>query len=214
MSDSVKNNFGILSILLVVVYLLVLLTVRTSHSIHTIDIKVRELSDDIEVVTETYENQIDSLKAELERYEPETLWLARAVYSETDRLNEMKYVAWVIRNRVELKYNGKSTYKEVILDSNQFSAFNTGSPNRWYYLRKSVTDTGDMWINALKTAHEVRTASPDLRPFPILTTHFYSPISMTPPFSMPMWARTMEQIRIQDVEENRFRFFKSGSSIN
>lgn len=60
----------------------------------------------------------------LEVVDDETLWLARALYPETIRAEEMELVAWGILNRVKIHYSGKDTYKEVMLDPWQFSAFN------------------------------------------------------------------------------------------
>ena len=153
----------------------------------------------------------DSLAVELERYHPETVWLARGIYSETNLPHEMRYVAWVIRNRVELKFNGMTTYRDVVLDKWQFSAFNGDNPRRWYYINKSVTDGNDPWLEALHIAHEVRVADSTERPIPLLTTHFYSEISMIPAWRVPSWAKTMEQYQVPNVEEKRFRFYSSDS---
>ena len=155
----------------------------------------------------------DSLYVELERYHPETLWLARAIYSESNLPHEQEYVAWVVRNRVELKYNGKETYRDVILDDWQFSAFNSGNKRRWYYINKSITDGNDPWIRALEIAHKVRTADESESPIPKLTTHFYSAVSMIPTWRVPSWAKVMEQYKVPYVEENRFRFFISDSTF-
>ncbi|WP_240332831.1 hypothetical protein [Salinibacter ruber] len=42
-----------------------------------------------------------------------TLWLARAIYSETKLPHEQELVAWVVRNRVETAYRGRRTYRAV-----------------------------------------------------------------------------------------------------
>ncbi len=55
--------------------------------------------------------------------EEPTLWLARAIYSETKLPHEQELVAWVVRNRVETAYRGRRTYRAVVLDPYQFSAF-------------------------------------------------------------------------------------------
>ncbi|MBI5004915.1 MAG: cell wall hydrolase, partial [Candidatus Lloydbacteria bacterium] len=52
--------------------------------------------------------------------EKEILWLARGVYSEKKNEEEMRLIAWVIRNRVETKYRG-TTYQEVVTSDKQFS---------------------------------------------------------------------------------------------
>ena len=46
-----------------------------------------------------------------EMIDNETLWLARAIFSETKRPEEQILVAWVIRNRVETGYRGNAHMK-------------------------------------------------------------------------------------------------------
>ncbi|WP_243663594.1 cell wall hydrolase [Rhodothermus marinus] len=70
-----------------------------------------------------------------EAIDSETLWLARVIYSETKRPEEMELVAWVVRNRVETRFRGKATYRDVVLDPFQFSAFIPYNPRRQYYMR-------------------------------------------------------------------------------
>ena len=43
----------------------------------------------------------------------EVIWLARCLLSESDRTDEQRLVAWVVRNRVETRYRGYS-YREVV----------------------------------------------------------------------------------------------------
>ena len=50
-----------------------------------------------------------------------TLWLARAIYSETKLPHEQELVAWVVRNRVETAYRGRRSYRAVVLDPGRYA---------------------------------------------------------------------------------------------
>lgn len=139
-----------------------------------------------------------------------TLWLARAIYSETKIPHEQELVAWVIRNRVETGYRGQTTYKGVILDPYQFSAFNPGTSNRSFYLSLTPEVQLPAWQQALWIAHYVRHADPAYRPFSIKTRHFYSERSMTGR-QHPFWVNRQQFVKPgwdYQVKERRFRFYE------
>lgn len=117
----------------------------------------------------------------------EVLWLARVAFSETKVIEEMPYIAWVVRNRVETGYMG-DTYKEVALYPSQFSGLNIG--DRQYHTNISLTpvDTNEKWQAALTVAHDVCHAPESDRLFPKTVRHFYSPISVV---RTPAWADDM-----------------------
>jgi len=142
--------------------------------------------------------------------EAPTLWLARAIYSETKKPHEQELVAWVIRNRVETSYRGQSSYREVVLDPYQFSAFNPGSPKRQFY----STLTPDMqlpgWQRAISIAHYVRYADAAYRPFSVKTRHFFSERSMTE-HRFPFWVESRRNVSPgwnYTVDARRFRFYE------
>ena len=143
-----------------------------------------------------------------------TLWLARAIYSETKLPHEQELVAWVVRNRVETRYRGERTYREVVLDPYQFSAFNPGSPKRSFLMRLGPETPLPRWQQALWVAHYVRHAAPVYRPFPVETRHFYSERSMEDQ-SAPYWAEHFRFVpsdqRRYTVNKRRFRFYKQTS---
>ncbi len=143
-----------------------------------------------------------------------TLWLARAIYSETKRPHEQELVAWVVRNRVDTGYRGQSTYRGVVLDPYQFSAFNPGSAKRAFLRQLHPSTPLPRWRQALWVAHYVRHASPAYRPFSIETRHFYSERSMDGR-PVPYWAEGSRFVppnqRRYTVDERRFRFFKQVS---
>ena len=122
-----------------------------------------------------------ALRTQLGRFSPiqqdEVLWLARCIYSESDRAHEQRLVAWVVRNRVETKYRGE-TYRKVILEPRQFSAFNTPSIHRNHLLSLNQYSLSKAWRQALEVALNVYQAPASNRPFDVTTRHFYSPISM------------------------------------
>lgn len=161
---------------------------------------------------EKMEQRIDSLEV-INRalHDEQMLWLARALYSETRNSNEMYYVGWVVRNRVELNYNGNDTYEEVVLDPYQFSAFNPGSRLRRQYINLDVEDLRDSikkdeWHDALRTAMNVMDADPEQRPFPRNTLYFYSEVSM-PGGRDPHWREDFTRIEAAGISPKRFRFF-------
>ncbi len=143
-----------------------------------------------------------------------TLWLARAIYSETKLPHEQELVAWVVRNRVETRYRGKSTYREVVLDPYQFSAFNPDSPKRSFLTQLRPGMAHPRWQQALWVAYYVRHAAPVYRPFSIETRHFYSERSMEEQ-QAPYWAESPRLVppnqRRYTVDERRFRFYKQTS---
>ena len=162
---------------------------------------------------ESTQIELDSLRRQLHLYDheilTERLWLARGIYSETNLPYEQYLVAWVMRNRFDLKYRGCETYKCVVLDPLQFSAFNWNNPSRMYYRNKSITDQGQAWISALTVATEVMVADSTERPFSPHVVNFYSPVSMTPKWSAPDWAKSdsLNYVEMDDVDPSRFRFY-------
>lgn len=146
--------------------------------------------------------------------EEATLWLARCIYSETKRPHEQELVAWVVRNRVTTAYRGRTTYRDVVLDPYQFSAFNPNGPKRSYYANLTPADSIPGWQRALRIAYQVRHANPSQRPFSIRTRHFFSEQSM-PGHRFPQWARAKDHVTLNwsyRVDQRRFRFY-AGSSI-
>lgn len=153
----------------------------------------------------------DDVSARLRRLTPlqvdEVLWLARCVYSESDRPHEQRLVAWVVRNRVETRYRGY-TYREVVLETKQFSAFNTPSPRREHILSLHQDAKLPAWRDVLRIALDVYEADPRERPFPVTTRHFYSPVSMVGR-TEPAWVEGMQPLSSEalGVDPDRFRFF-------
>lgn len=142
----------------------------------------------------------------------ETLWLARCLYSESRRPREQELVAWVIRNRVETGFRGRTTYQEVVLDPYQFSAFNPDRRySRRFYTHLDPEDIHPGWRRTLAVAWHVQHAAPSENPFKENTRHFYSPVSM--PGGRPAsW--TDERRRAYPKapwrpEPHRFRFYSN-----
>lgn len=136
--------------------------------------------------------------------EKELLWLARCIYSETKRPIEQLLVAWVVRNRVETQFGGNDSYKEVILDPYQFSAFNPESELTMPDL--SSDSTG--WKETVRLARYVMKAPASDRPFSVITRHFYSERSM-PDRKKPSWVGKSRALQINghDIDKERFRFY-------
>jgi hypothetical protein len=140
----------------------------------------------------------------------ETVWLARAVFSETKRPEEQILVAWVIRNRVETTFRGKNTYRDVVLDPYQFSAFMTNSADRDYYLSLDAASKDAGWQRTLYIAYNIRHLNDDYRPFSERTRHFYSERSMKDN-ERPTWVEGRNPLDIApilDIDQTRFRFYE------
>lgn len=141
----------------------------------------------------------------------EVMWATRAVLSETHRPSEMLLIANVIRNRLDLKYRGKSTAKGVILDPFQFSAFNPGRDSRWRYIQMDASAaTGQQWMKAWRAARFAMTAPRDLLPLNNkCVTHFVHPKGL---LRTPEWVYEMEQVSLGDVGSDEVVFFRPTSS--
>jgi hypothetical protein len=150
---------------------------------------------------------LDRVQSLTPRQMDEVLWLGRAVLSESDRTEEQRLVAWVIRNRVETNFRG-DTYRDVVLEPRQFSAFNGATPRREYILGLDQSDQVPSWMNALDVSLDVYQARARDRPFGIDTRHYYSPVSMVGP-SAPTWAASGRPLSSEamGIDPNRFRFF-------
>lgn len=140
--------------------------------------------------------------------DPETLWLARCMYSESDLPHEQELVAWVVRNRVATAYRGQRTYRDVVLDPRQFSAFNLDSGRRDYYLSLQPQSSAPGWRRTLAIAAYVRRAPWTVRPFGVEVKHFYSEVSMVGR-RHPTWAVGQTPVvpnRLYPIDPARFRF--------
>ena len=141
----------------------------------------------------------------------DVLWLARVIYSETKKPHEQELVAWVVRNRVETEYRGNDSYKEVVLDPWQFSAFNRNSPKRGHYTNLNWSSKAPGFQKALEIAEEVAAADTSVRPFSNETRHFYSEQSMVGRRA-PAWASGKRPVKLdRPVEARRFRFYEKVS---
>jgi len=141
----------------------------------------------------------------------ELLWTARAIYSETKRPHEMRYVGWVVRNRFDTGFRGADTYRDVVLTPKQFSAFNRGNPLRKFYIRLEPKHVGQIprWHAALSVAKQIIDSPSENRPFPVSTLFFYSERSLNS--SPPRWSLVHSEIQLANIEDDRFRFFQKTS---
>lgn len=176
--------------------------------------QLEEQRDHLQVDYMNQRYDIAQLRTSLMNNHPDVLWLARTIYSETNKPSEMLYVGWVIRNRVEAGYAGRNTYREVVLDPYQFSAFNanrtTGRYTRQYFMTRDVTDNNRLWQSALDAARTVYFAKHSENVFnDNLVLYFYSEISMPAHRPHPHWASAFQQVEVEDVDEYRFRFFRN-----
>jgi hypothetical protein len=155
----------------------------------------------------TQEVSVKSTEFASEDVKEDVLWLARCIYSETKRADEQELVAWVVRNRVETGYRGRTTYRDAVLDPWQFSAFNSNSPKRAYYSSLGFDSAPKGWKTALFIAYDVMHAPAYERPFPTKTRHFYSERSMQGRLQ-PVWAGGKRPVSLdRNIDPKRFRFY-------
>ena len=172
----------------------------------------RTLSSGSDSPTSSSRDESSALPPPPPELDASTLWLARAIYSETKLPHEQELVAWVVRNRVETAYRGRRSYRAVVLDPYQFSAFNPGAPKRALYTRLQPEAPRPRWRQALWVARYVRHADgAAYRPFSVETRHFYSERSMRGR-AAPGWADRAGFVAPDPgryaVDERRFRFFE------
>jgi spore germination cell wall hydrolase CwlJ-like protein len=137
----------------------------------------------------------------------EVLWTTRAVLSETKNPREMLLIANVIRNRIDMRYRGKRTAKEVILDPYQFSAFNPGRDSRWRYanLEQHHISTR-LWRAAWQASRYAMTSSRAVLPITDrCVTHFVHPRNLR---RNPEWIYHLEQLRLGDVQRPNIALFR------
>jgi len=136
----------------------------------------------------------------------EILWLARIIYSETKRPNEQRLIAWVVRNRVDTGYTGR-TYESVANHASQFSGLHPYDSRYEHNMSRWWASQGDSWRKALEIAKSVYFAPESKRPFAKTTRHFYSPISV---YDKPAWAYGREAVRVIESRRHskpRFAFY-------
>jgi len=140
----------------------------------------------------------------------ETLWLARAMFSESKRSDEQELVGWAVRNRIESKFRECMTYEQCILDPFQFSAFLPNQRKMTFYTNLTETSTVVGWQKTIALAFYIRHADSTLRPFGRRVRHFYSEQSMVDPEVPPTWVKDLTPVvprRSIQLDERRFRFY-------
>jgi hypothetical protein len=141
-------------------------------------------------------------------------WLGLALRSESDFPHEWRYLAWAVRNRVEAR-GYPDTYAGVIRQARQFSYFNpTASLSdddayeralKGYAGDRVGWDQNDL-EDAEACARIVMRAERFDAPVSHLTTHFWSPRSMTPSGRTPSWAAGMRTFTPAAIDPERWVF--------
>ena len=153
---------------------------------------------------------LEKLAAEIKQisYDNEQIeWLARLIYSETKRSAEMPYIAWVVRNRVDIGHRsydaaaGVNNYKGAALANSQFSGMHPHlDHNAYKNLAMNYGVVGvPAWDEAVRVAREVYYADSSERLLAQNVTHFYSPF-----ISPPAWANPN---KLAYRFEGRFHFY-------
>lgn len=166
------------------------------------EITIQELRHEVESTRDTlklYKGMFGGLESQIDH-------VARAMYSETDRVTEAWYVGWALRNRVETNYRGNCSYKDAVLDPYQFSAFNRGRPSRERLLAMDKDTPNARFQSMRHLARIIIYSDRSVAPFDRGVRHFYSEVSMTNN-SAPYWADEGKRVHVEGVDEKRFRFY-------
>ena len=166
--------------------------------------------DDGFVTEEARAAALEKLATEIKQiaYDSEQIeWLARVIYSETKRPSEMPYIAWVIRNRVDIGYRsydataGVNNYLGAALASSQFSGMHPHlDRNATKNLAMGYHSAGvPAWDAAVEVARDVYYADSSERLLGQTVTHFYSPF-----IAPPAWAQSH---KLAYKFEGRFHFY-------
>lgn len=160
------------------------------------------------VLTPTIDYKVEDLKQQvqtLSKDSNEILWLARVLYSETKRSDEQRIIAWVVRNRVENGYWGK-TYQSVSTARHQFSGLHSYDRNYSHNISRNFSSTEPAWKTAVDIAREVYYAPASDRAISKSVQYFLSPNALT---RMPDWA--LGQTPVHETTEGgdfvRFAFY-------
>lgn len=133
----------------------------------------------------------------------EILWLARIMYSETKRADEQRIIGWVVRNRVDTGYTGR-TYESVAKHSRQFSGLHPSDARYEHNISRWYASDGISWETALEIAKDVYFADESDRPLALTTRHFYSPNAVS---RTPAWAEGQEAVKLlKDPTTGMVRF--------
>lgn len=142
--------------------------------------------------------------------EKDVLFAARTAWSESNRPNERRLVLWSIRNRVDNRFGGDSTYVDAVLSPWQYSCW--AAPECRDRLKRLTLETPDVdWQETIDMTITVLASPPETNPIPGVM-HFYSPVSMNPPGAVPHWAQGVTPVLIVPGEGlARFHFYKTAS---
>lgn len=125
---------------------------RARQLLHSMDQQAAAFNRGREAATAASESQKETV-----------LWMARVILSETKKSEDMEYVGWVYRNRLQSQYY-PDTPKQVALQPGQFSAFNEGAPRRDYYMSLDPGTESTYWRRAYRMAQYVVNAPDSLNP--------------------------------------------------
>ena len=134
------------------------------------------------------------------------VWAARAIYSETNRSEEMELVGTVIANRLSADQY-PNTVREVVRQPWAFTAITRGTTKALRYTMDDYEQGDNRWRRAVRMAEHVLSMPDSLRPLDQVT-HFYSPVSMASA-APPEWA---EGERPEYEIGDRFRFYKHSAT--
>ena len=162
-------------------------------------------------------NSASDSKVKVKADPPQLIYLAKTIYGEARSKNHESKIAvgWTIRNRVDRRFHGATTYSAVVTAPWQYDAWMRGDPN---YREVQHPSSPAAWADSLAAAREVYYADAAANPLPD-ATHYYSPraqeqLHKSHPKTYPKLPRfiTSESVQVrnpQGVSEDDFRFYSN-----
>jgi len=154
----------------------------------------------------------------------EEVCMAKILFSESKSKVDWVYIGWTARNRVTLKYRGK-TYCEVAHSPSQFSAISLKSDpihtkinsiHKAYLKNKLSGIDKPIWEDAIKVGRSIINADNALNPVPDATHFWYIPAYENGNIDWPYWARGKSAtyiLRKPNSKEITWAFYKQSDIV-
>jgi hypothetical protein len=135
--------------------------------------------------------------------------LGRIIYAEGGgEPNQIqRAIGEVVSNRVNSK-RFPNSYSEVIEQKSQFTATQSNRPESWRYHNPRSTSNKiekTAFANSMANAIKIFYNGSNILD---RADHYYSPISMRPPYSEPKWIKGMTETTPNYINKKSFRSFK------
>jgi spore germination cell wall hydrolase CwlJ-like protein len=183
--------YSILSTALLIIGVIIFVNVDRAHR------EAEARADSLQSVVETQQEEIRKQHRTIQRLHSRLELLAgdmaSVITAETKRPAEMELIAWAMRNRVESNRHPDGL-RAVLSERAAFTPVMRGNlPAPMPEARRAAMSV------LLAPASDDPTGG---------ATHYYSPRSMRPAYSRPVWASRLDRVHVHSVPDHRFRFYR------